>query len=182
MKKRFPANNWIIPEPVLIVGTYDENGQADAMNAAWGGTYDDKLIYVSLSAHKTTENFMKTKAFSLAFGTRKTAVISDYVGIVSLNDVLDKMEKAGLHDHPSGKVNAPIFDEYPLTMECEVVSFEEGNLIGKIVGILADEEILTDGKIDIDKLEPIAYDPITHQYRVVKEAVAPAFKAGLALK
>lgn len=183
MKKRFPPKDWLVPEPVLIIGTYDENGKPNAMNAAWGGIYDYKQVFISLAEHKTTENFRKTGAFSLSFGTRKTAVVSDFLGLVSGKDDSDKMKKAGLHDVRSEKVNAPIFEEYPLVLECEVVSFEEGNLIGNVVGILADEEIIgEDGNIDLEKMEPIIYDSISHQYRVVKEAVAPAFKAGLALK
>ena len=34
MRKDFGKKTWFYPLPVLIVGSYDENGKADAMNAA----------------------------------------------------------------------------------------------------------------------------------------------------
>ena len=36
MRKNFGAKSWMYPMPVLIIGTYDESGTPDAMNAAWG--------------------------------------------------------------------------------------------------------------------------------------------------
>ncbi len=37
MRKNFGAKAILYPMPVLIIGSYDENGTPDAMNAAWGG-------------------------------------------------------------------------------------------------------------------------------------------------
>lgn len=187
MRKDLGSQTFLFPMPVLIIGTYDENGEADAMNAAWGGIYDYNQIFVSLSGHVTTDNIRKSKAFTISFATKKTVVASDYVGIVSKADVKDKIQKAGLHPHKSSKVNAPLFEEYPLTLECELVSLEGemgegGILIGKIVNMSADESILTNGKVDIKKLEPIAYNGSTHTYNLVGEEVAKAFQAGLKLK
>ena len=168
--------------PVLIIGTYNEKGEANAMNAAWGGIYDYNQITISLSNHATTENFMKTKAFSVSVATKKTVEASDYVGLVSFNKEPKKMEKAGLHAFKSSFVNAPLFEEYPFTLECKVVSFEEGTLVGEIVNVSIDESVLTNNKVDIKKLEPIAFDPINNKYLLLNEEVADAFKVGTKLK
>ena len=57
MKKDFGKNPWFYPLPVLIVGTYDNNGNVDAMNAAWGGLYGADMVELCLSeSHKTTKN------------------------------------------------------------------------------------------------------------------------------
>lgn len=167
---------------VLIIGTYDENGNPDAMNAAWGGTYDYKQITISLSEHKTTDNLKKKGAFTVAFATKDTVTVSDYVGIVSASDHPDKMANSGLTALPSKNVDAPIFQEYPMVLECKVNSFENGTLIGDIVNISVDERILTDGKIDPSKAEFISYDPVNHKYLLIGEAVGNAFKDGLKLK
>ena len=173
----------LTPEGVFIIGTYDENGVPNAMNAAWGMQSDEGEITLMLAKHKTTENFEKTGAFTVAFGTADTVVISDYFGVETGKKV-NKIEQAGCHTHPSAHVNAPIIEEYPLTLECKVKSWdtETGYLIGEIVASQADESILTDGKVDLGKFRPIIFDPSFNAYRVIGEVVGKAFGDGLKLK
>ena len=95
MRKNFGAKPYVYPMPVLIVGTYDENGVPNAMNAAWGCITDMAEISISMSEHKTTENFGVTGAFTVAFATEDTVVACDYVGVVTANEVPNKFEKAG---------------------------------------------------------------------------------------
>ena len=187
MRKDFGSKTWLYPMPVLIIGTYDENGVPDAMNAAWGGIYDYNQITVSLGSHVTTENIRKNKAFTISVGTLKTVEACDFVGLVSLEKEPKKLEKAGLHAFKSQKVNAPLFEEYPFTLECELVSLdgeegEGGTLIGQIVNVSIDESVLTDGKVDIKKLEPIAFDAVNNKYLLINEEAGDAFKAGFKLK
>ncbi len=184
MSVEFKGNqSTITPEGVFIIGTYDENGVPNAMNAAWGMQSDMGEITLMLAKHKTTDNFEKTGAFTVAFGTADTVLISDYFG-VETGAKVNKIEKAGCHVHKSAHVNAPIIEEYPLTLECTVKSWdaETGYLIGEIVASQADERILTDGKVDLGKLRPIIFDPSFNAYRVVGEVVGKAFSDGLKLK
>ena len=184
MSIEFKGNkSTITPEGVFIIGTYDENGIPNAMNAAWGMQSDMSEITLMLGKHKTTENFEKTGAFTVAFGTADTVLISDYFG-VETGAKVNKIEKAGCHTHRSAHGNAPIIEEYPLTLECKVKSWdtETGYLIGEIVASQADESILTDGKVDLGKLRPIIFDPSFNAYRVVGEVVGKAFSAGLKVK
>lgn len=187
MRKNFGPQTWIYPMPVLIIGTYDENGNPNAMNAAWGGTYDYNQIMICLSKHKTTDNIKKNKAFTISFATVDTVTASDYVGIVSQNKEPDKIAKAGLKQEKASQVNAPIFTNYPLALECEVVEIINegeggGNVVGKIVNVSADESILTNGKVDYKKLRPITFDPVANKYVALGEEVADAFKEGFKLK
>lgn len=171
--------------PVLIIGTYDENGVPNAMNAAWGGVYDTNQVMVCLSHdHKTTENIKRSGAFTLSFATVKTLVACDYVGIVSANDVPDKFARAGFHATKSEHVNAPIIDELPMAIECRLIKFnEDGICIGEIVNVCADEAILDEkDKIDANLLDPIAYDGVTHAYLSLGEKVGQAFLDGQRLK
>lgn len=184
MSTQFEGRKAIIaPEGVFIIGTYDENGVPNAMNAAWGMQSDEGEITLMLGKHKTTDNFEKTGAFTVAFGTADTVVISDYFGVESGNKV-NKIEHAGCHTHKSENVNAPIIEEYPVTLECKVRSWdiETGYLIGEIVAMQADEKVLTDGRVDLGKLKPIIFDPSFGAYRVVGEVVGKAFGDGLKLK
>lgn len=178
----FGAKPWIFPMPVLIIGTYDENGTPNAMNAAWGMISDINEVSISLAEHKTTKNFAITGAFTVSMATEDTVVPADYVGIESANDVPDKFARAGFHATKSSRVNAPLIDELPMALECKVKSFENGILVGEIVNITADEAVLTNGQIDYKKLKPIAYDPVTNDYVALGEAVGKAFNAGAELK
>lgn len=173
----------ITPEGVFIIGSYDENGVPNAMNAAWGIQSDYGEITLFLAKHKTTDNIRKTKAFTVAMATKDTVVISDYFGVETGNRV-NKIEKAGCHVHKSAHVNAPIIEEYPLTLECEMKSWDDetGILVGKIVSEQADESILTEGRVDLDKMQPIMFDIASGSYRTIGPVVGKAFHDGLALK
>ena len=181
MRKNFGVKTWLYPMPVLIIGTYDEGGVPNAMNAAWGGIYDTNQVMVCLADdHKTTENIKKTGAFTVSFATSKTVAACDYVGIVSANDVPDKLARAGFHATKSEFVNAPIIDELPMTVECLLIKFnEDGICVGEIVNVSADESILDkQGKIDAKRLDPIIYDGVTHAYWSFGEKVGRAFSDG----
>lgn len=184
MRKNFGSKPWVYPQPVLIVGTYDENGTPDALNAAWGGQYDINMVVICLSKHKTTDNIVKKGAFTVAFADKAHVVEADYVGIVSANDVPDKLAKAGLHTVKSEFVDAPIIEEFPLALECKFVKFnEDGNVIGEIVNVSADEKVIgPDGKIDPSKLGAIVFDPIGMGYIALGEKVGNAFKDGAKFK
>lgn len=171
--------------PVLIVAAYDTEGRPNAMNAAWGGVFTDDHIGICISeGHKTTKNILATKAFTVSMATVEQLAACDYVGIVSGNKEADKVAKAGFTTSRSEVVNAPIINELPMTMECEMVSYdtESNHLVGRIVNVSADERILTDGKIDYRKLRPITYDPISHHYIELGDVVGNAFADGKRLK
>ena len=178
----FGAKPIMLPQPVLIIGTYDENGMPNAMNAAWGITTDFKEITISLSEHKTTANLAVRGAFTVSMATEDQVIPCDYVGIESGNDVPDKFARAGFHATKSSYVDAPLIDELPMALECKVKSFEDGILIGEIVNVSADESVITDGKIDPKKLKPIAFDPCNNAYLAMGDKVGNAFKDGAALK
>ena len=186
MRKNFGSKAWCYPMPVFIVGTYDENGKPNALNAAWGGIdYDDQINLCLSAEHKSTINLQKTKAFTVSMGTVEQLVACDYVGITSGNKVEDKFEKAGWHATKSEFVNAPVINELPMTIECELVSYdpEMCHLVGRIVNVSADESILADnGKIDPKKLRPITYDPVNHKYIALGEVVGNAFSDGKNIK
>ena len=183
MRKNFGSKPWVYPQPVLMIGTYDENGKPNLMNAAWGGQYDTKEVMLCLSSHKTTDNIKLKKAFTVSFATAATVVPCDYVGIVSANKEPDKMAKAGFTTTKSEFVDAPIINELPLTLECKLLKFnEDGVVVGEIVNVSADESILTDGNVDYKKLDAIIFDPTSAAYIRLGEKVGNAFRDGNQLK
>ena len=179
-RKNFGPNHALVttPQPCVMIATWDENHNPDVMMAAWAGQYDYNKIVISLSRHKTTENLEKTGAFTVSFADERTVAESDYLGIVSGSKVPDKVARAGFTVTPSPNVDAPIVDQYPLTLECKVVSWEDGILVGEVVNQSADESILTDGKVDLAKLKPIVFDAAAMCYRGIGAPVGGAWQAG----
>lgn len=181
MRKSFGNKGWLVPEPVLIIATKDENGNVDAMNAAWGGMYDyDSIILCLSEGHKTTHNILNNKQFTVSFGTEDQMEACDYVGLVSANKVPDKIRNTGWTVEQAEKVDAPYFKELPLTLECELTGqTEDGNLIAKIVNVTCDEALLDkDGNPDLKKMKLISFDPIAGEYLVVERKAGKAFSDG----
>lgn len=185
MRKSFGAKPFLYPQPVLIIATYGEDGMADAMNAAWGGISESNQISMCLSGeHKTVKNILASGAFTVSMADAAHVVECDYVGIVSANDVPDKLTKAGLHTTKSELVNAPIIDELPMVLECKLISYDESScrLVGEIVNVSAEETVLdANGSIDPDKLQPITFDPVNNTYLKLGEKVGNAFQDGIKL-
>ena len=185
MRKNFGAKPYTYPQPVFIIATYGEDGAPDAMNAAWGGISEVNEISMCLSAgHKTVKNILVRKAFTVSMADAAHVAECDYVGVVSANDVPDKLAKAGFHTTKSEFVDAPLIDELAMALECRLVSYdpETCRLVGEIVNVCADESVLTDGKIDPAKLRPITFDPVNNAYLVLGEKVGNAFKDGLSIQ
>jgi flavin reductase (DIM6/NTAB) family NADH-FMN oxidoreductase RutF len=185
MRKDFGKKTIITPLPVVMIGTYDENGVPNRMNAAWAGQVDAHQILISLSKHKTPENLKLKGEVTVSFATADTVKESDYFGMESGRGV-NKIEKAGFHAVKAEHVDAPLFEEYPLTLECRVVEMADDSdgylLTGETVNMSVDESILTDGKVDLGKMKPIMFDSAMNKYRVIGEIVGDAFKDGLTLK
>jgi len=186
MRKDFGAQTWLYPMPVLIIGTYDGNGTANAMNAAWGGIHNTNRIAICIDkSHKTAKNLLARKAFTVSPADAAHVAECDYVGLVSGNDVPDKLQKTGFTVRKAAHVDAPYFEELPMTLECRLVSYDPAAevAIGEIVNISAAERILgDDGKIAPEKFEPVCFDPIWHKYHKLGAVAGNAFKDGLKLK
>ncbi len=186
--KSFGKKSWLLPQPVLIIGTYNENGTANAMNAAWAGQWDADEIMISMGNHATTQNLNRLGEFTVAFATKETMVAADYVGVVSGKNEPDKVLKTGWTAVKAESVNAPVFTDFPMTMECrikeKVDESETGYyIVAEIVNVVCREEYLAeDGKPDMEKMNLIAFDPMHHGYIQLGERIGNAFADGKELK
>ena len=164
MKKNLGVVQAVYPMPVLIVAAYDENGKVNAMNAAWGMICNQDRIALFIDEdHKTTQNILKSRAFTVSLADRAHMDVADFFGIATGNKMEDKFERTGYHAVKSAFVNAPIIEEFPVVMECE----------------LAEESVLSaNGKVDPEKLDALIFDQFQHGYYVSGERVGKAWNAG----
>lgn len=184
-RRNFGAQHPVMtPQPCIMIATYDENQVPDVMMAAWGGQCDYDKITFDLGAHKTTDNIRLKKAFTVSFATEENMAESDYFGLVSGNKIPDKVKRAGFTTTPSPNVDAPIINEYKLTLECRVIEMEENGeggarVVGEVVNWSADESILNaEGKVDLAKLKPIIFDSSALVYRTVGDSIGQAWHSG----
>ena len=179
---------WLLPQPVLIIGTYDKDGKPNAMNAAWGGQWDMHEVMISLGSHATTDNLAIHPEFTLTFATAQTMAAADYVGLTSGRKHPDKLAKTGWTIEKAPHVNAPLFRDFPMTLECRVKEkideSESGYyLIAEIVNIICEDKyVAEDGKPDVEKMELITFDPVHHTYIQLGKTVGKAFFDGNKLK
>ncbi|MBQ5951647.1 MAG: flavin reductase family protein [Lachnospiraceae bacterium] len=187
MKKDLGVKAAVFPMPVLMIATYDENGKVDVMNAAWGQICDyDKVILFLAEDHKTTANILTSRAFTVALADRAHMDAADFFGIASGNKMEDKFERTGYHAVKSSRVNAPVIEEFPVTMECELAEVVETEnvygIVGTIVNVMAEESVLAeDGKVDAGRIDAILFDQFRNGYYTVGEQVGKAWNAGMGL-
>lgn len=181
MRKNFGAKPILYPQPVFIIATYNEDGTANAMNAAWGGISESDEISMCISAnHRTTENVLRTKAFTVSMATEEYTAACDYLGIASGSNTPDKLSRCGLTTEKSQFVDAPLICQLPMAVECTLKNYdpETCRMVGQVVNVCADESVLTDGKIDPAKLRPIIFDGMNHIYLGLGEKTGDAFADG----
>ena len=187
MKKDLGVLQAVYPMPVLMVAAYDENGKVNVMNAAWGMICAmDKIALFIDEDHKTTQNLLKTKAFTVALADREHMDVADFFGIASGNKMDDKFERTGYHAVKSAHVNAPIVEEFPVVMECELAEVVNTDsmyaIVGRIVNVAAEEAVLDEGgKVDPAKLNALIFDQFRHGYYVSGEMVGKAWNAGVGI-
>lgn len=184
-RRNFGAKPLFYPMPVMIIASYGKDGTPDAMNAAWGGISDDNEISMCISyTHKTMENILERKAFTVSAGDAAHVAECDYVGIVSGNKVPDKLAKSGFTVTKSELVDAPVINELPVCIECRLKSYDHDTmrLVGEIVNVSVDESCMKGDEVDVAKVAPICYDPFNHYYHVIGEKVGNAFADGKKLE
>lgn len=187
MKKDLGLVQAVYPMPVLMVAAYDENQKINVMNVAWGQICDDDKIILFIGAGKKTWlNIKASHAFTVALADRDHMDVADFFGIASGNKINDKFERTGYHAVKSDRVNAPIIEEFPVVMECELLEFLHTDyvdgIVGKIVNVKAEEAVLSEnGKVDPAKLNAIMFDQFQNGYYITGEKVGKAWNAGAAI-
>ena len=187
MKKNLGAIPAVYPMPVLMVAAYNEDGTPNVMNAAWGMICGmDKIALFIDEDHKTTQDILRKKAFTVSIADKAHMDVADFFGIATGNKMPDKFAKTGYHATKSENVDAPIVEEFPLTMECELAEIVDTEnmycIVGKIVNTMVDEEALDEkGKVDPSKLDALIFDQFRSGYYVSGEQVGKAWNAGAKL-
>jgi flavin reductase (DIM6/NTAB) family NADH-FMN oxidoreductase RutF len=184
MKKDLGIKPLLAPMPVLMIATYGDGDKVDVMNMAWGGICGSDQVVLNISAdHKTTENLKKRGAFTLSVADGSTMKESDFFGMASGNKMDDKFERSGMHAVKSSRVDAPVIEEYPVTLECKVAEIVQGktclHVYGDILNVLADERVLNeDGSVDIEKVDPLVFDTFQRNYYHLGKQAGGAWNAG----
>ena len=184
MKKDLGVKPYLFPMPVLMIATYGEDGTVDVMNMAWGGICAENMVALNIhEEHKTAKNIKVKGAFTLSIADVDHLEAADFFGTATGNKMTDKFERTGFHAVKSDKVDAPIIEEFPVTLECKVAELQEEvygfRVLGEIVNVLADEKVLDEkGKVDPTKLNAFVFDQFQNGYYKIGEKVGQAWNSG----
>ena len=187
MKKDLGVKPYVFPMPLLMISTYNDDGTVDVMNMAWGGISTSNMVALNIDEdHKTTENIKKRGAFTLSIADVDHLEAADFFGIATGNKMTDKFERSGLHAVKSTRVDAPVVEEFPVTLECKVAELQKSQygfrVLGEIVNVLADEKVLDEnGKVDPAKINAFVFDQFQNGYYRIGEKVGQAWKSGAGL-
>ena len=187
MLKDLGVKPYLFPMPVLMITTYGDDDKVDVMNMAWGGICAQNMVALYIDEdHKTSENIKKRGAFTLSIADVDHIEEADFFGIATGNKMEDKFERTGLHAVKSTRVDAPIVQEFPVTLECKVVECQNTaygfRVLGEIVNVLADEKVLNEkGNVDPEKLNAFVFDQFQSGYYAIGEKVGQAWKSGAGL-
>jgi flavin reductase (DIM6/NTAB) family NADH-FMN oxidoreductase RutF len=189
MSKSFGPQTLLYPAPVWVIGTFDSNRVPNAMTIAWGGICSSKPPCVAISLRKATYShaaILDRRAFTVNIPSAAFVKQADYFGIVSGRDT-DKFRATGLTAVEGVKVDAPFIKEFPVVIECKLISSSEigihTHFIGEIMDVRADEAFLDkDGMPDMAKVEPVLFSPGGGSYYTVGGYLGEAYAIGKEIK
>jgi len=185
MKRSLGAVPAVYPMPVLVIGTYDHAGNPDAMVAAWGGicSSDPPAVAVSVRPSRATyRNLMEKREFSVSIPPVEYVAETDLLGIVS-GDEADKFALTGLTPVRSTLVDAPFIREFPVALECRIISRTDCGshvqFIGRILDVKVDERVIgPDGTPDLAAIQPLGFDALRKEYCGMGAVAGKAYSAG----
>ena len=175
MKKSLGVKPYLFPMPVLMIATYGENGTVDVMNMAWGGICAENMVALNITeSHKTAQNIKERGAFTISVADRahwQRRIISVLFRAIGLRI---NLKKSGLHAVRSKNVDAPVIEEFPLTLECRTaqVQHDKGGfrVLGEIINVLADQDVLDEeGRVNPVRLNAFVFDQFQNGYYAIGE-------------
>jgi flavin reductase (DIM6/NTAB) family NADH-FMN oxidoreductase RutF len=177
-----------MPAPVWLVGTYDTAGKPNIMTAAWGEICCSQPPCVAVSLRRATYSYASIearKAFTISIPSETQVKMADFVGMASGRDV-DKFAVCHLNPVRSDLVDAPYVAETPLVLECRLLHTLEIGLhtlfVGEILDVKAEESVVGEkGKPDIEKVQPLIFDPAHQRYFGIGRGLGKAFSIGKSL-
>jgi flavin reductase (DIM6/NTAB) family NADH-FMN oxidoreductase RutF len=184
MRMSLGAKTVLFPTPVLVVGTYDEQGRPNVMTAAWGGICCSGPPCVAVSIRRsrlTFSNIVLKKEFTISIPSEKHVAEADHFGTASGRDE-DKFQTTGLTPVRAEMVDAPYVKEFPMHLECRTVHmFDLGQhtqFIGEIIDVKAEDDVMQDGAIDVEMMMPFWYSPSGGAYYGMGKMLDQGFSAG----
>jgi flavin reductase (DIM6/NTAB) family NADH-FMN oxidoreductase RutF len=175
----------IWPHPTVLVGS-NVDGKPDFAAVAWTGVAasNPPAVTIALQHHRySLKGIYQNRTFSVNVPSADLVKETDYCGLIS-GSRTDKVADCAFRVFYGKLETAPLIDQCPLNLECEVVHIinmgSHALVVGKVVEVYASEDCLTDGKPDVLKVKPFTFFP--PKYRAIGEPIADTFKSGREIK
>jgi len=177
----------ICPMPAMVIGA-NVDGKPNFITIAWCGIANGEPPMISVSIRHqryTHRGIRQNMTFSVNVPSSDLIKETDYCGIIS-GTKADKARVCGFKVFYGKLNNAPLIEQYPVNLECEVVHIldlgSHSLIVGRITETYVSEDCLTDGKPDADKIKPVVYNRIQGVYQALGKVLGKAHSVGLALK
>lgn len=188
MKRNLRPRAMMYPAPAVVASAYDREGNVDACTLAFAAmcSHRPPAVMIAINStlkRKTLASILEKREFCIGFPSVEHASEADYLGIESgYNE--DKIKKINFTAKKAECVDAPIIDEFKVSVECRVMAINEigshTQITGEIVNIQADSDVLDEkNRVIFERLDPLAYDDVTHSYYSMGDKIDDAFKIGL---
>ncbi len=188
MKVNLKPRSMMYPAPAVVASAYDKDGNADCCTLAFATmcSHHPPAVMIAINTtlkRKTLKSILDKREFVIGFPSAEHVAEADYFGIASGYDTR-KIEDVGFTAKKAEVVDAPIINEFKVSLECRVIHLADvgshTQITGEIVNVQAEEDVLNEkGKIDFKKLNPLGYDDVSHSYFEIGEKIADGFKIGL---
>ena len=180
-KTKLGPQTLLYPMPAVLVGSLVD-GKPNFMTAAWCGIACMKPPALSVAINHTRHTLkgvQEEKTFSINVPSTELVKQVDFCGIYSGK----KKDKSGMFEVFYGDLEtAPLIRECPINLECKMThSLDLGShslVVGEIIETHVDEDCLTDGRPDPEKIDPLIFLPAVQRYGKLGELIANAFKVG----
>jgi flavin reductase (DIM6/NTAB) family NADH-FMN oxidoreductase RutF len=179
----------LYPEPALLIATYDSEGKANFMTAAWAGICVSQPLSLMVAIQPprlTHDAILARKAFTVNVPSEKLVVEMDFAGMAS-GKKYDKFATCKFTAIKAEKVDAPYIGECPVILECTLTSHQRIGthtvMIAEILDVKADEDCLdSSGKFpDIEKVLPIIFDSGSRSYYGIGKKLGQGWSIGKSL-
>jgi flavin reductase (DIM6/NTAB) family NADH-FMN oxidoreductase RutF len=180
-KQRIEPGPYLVPMPIVLVGALVE-GKPNFMTAAFCSIVNTRppAIACGLSPkHRTCRGIEANGCFSINLPESEQMEITDYCGLNSG----DRVDKGKLFRTFTGELaGAPMIEECAVTAECRLLHTHalpvDTVYIAEIVSVYAEDRVLSQEKLDWQKLRPLLFTFPEGAYYRLGDRIDKAWSVG----
>ena len=145
MKINLKPRTMMYPAPAVVASAYDEDGNPDCCTLAFATmcSHHPPAVMIAINStlkRKTLADILKSNEFCIGFPSCEHMDETDYFGIESGYNQ-NKLEKVNFSYRDAEMVNAPIIEEFKVSVECRVMNIAEVGSHTQVTGEIVNMKV-----------------------------------------